>query len=100
MEYKTGLDIINDDDEQHVDESNGITVTGEEWWLKVFGLTDELPWPQEEADDSSISQTYENTPCLNVSIAGEDIDEIGYSKEQTSLGVTVEQPQSNIWDQR
>ena len=61
-----------------------------------------MPWPQEEVDDSSITQTYENTPwsSLNVSIAGEDIDEIGYSKDQTSLGVMVEQPQNNRWDQR
>ena len=45
MEYETGWDIIDDDDEQCADESNSITFTGEEWWLKYFGLADELPWP-------------------------------------------------------
>ena len=50
-----------------------------------------MPWTQEEVDDNSISQVYENTPwsSLNVSITGEDIDEIGfnkYNREATRTG--------------
>ena len=58
--------------------------------MKYFGLTEELPWPHEEVDDNSIAQVYENTPwsSLNVSISGEDVDEIGYSEGQTTLGET------------
>ena len=60
------------------------------------------PLPQEEVDDNSISQVYENTPwsSLNVSISGEDIDKIGYSKGQTTLGEMVEAPKTNRWNQR
>ena len=73
-----------------------------EWWMKYFGLTEELPWPQEEVDENSISQVYENTPwsSLNVSISGEDIDETRYSEGQTILGEMIEAPKSNRWNQR
>ena len=39
MEFETGRHIIDDVDEQYEDEPNSITVTGEEWWMKYFGLT-------------------------------------------------------------
>ena len=102
MEYETGRDIIDNDYQQYVDAPNSITVTGEEWWLKHFGLTEELLWPQEEVDDSSILQIYKNTPwsSLNVSISGEDIDETRYSEGQTILGEMIEAPKSNRWNQR
>jgi hypothetical protein len=72
MEYETGKDTIDDVDEQHEDESNSITVTGEEWWMKYFGLKEALRWPQEEVNDNTIPQVYKNTPwsSLNVSISG------------------------------
>ena len=82
-----------------MDEPNSITVTGEEWWLKHFGLTEELSWPQEEVDDSSILQIYKNTPWSSLN-EGEDIDETGYSKGQTTLGEMVEAPKTNRWNQR
>ena len=96
------MDIIDDDEEQCADKSTSITITGEEWWLKFLGLADELPWPEEEADDSSILQTYKNTPLLslNVSITGKDTDETGCNKDQPGFGMTAEQPQSNRWDKR
>ena len=61
MEHEDGRDIIDDVDETYEDEPNSITVTGEELWMKYFGLTEALPWPQEEVDDNSTSQTYGNT---------------------------------------
>ena len=86
MEYETGWDIIDDDDEQYVDESNSITVNREEWWLKFVGLADKLPWPQEEVDDRSISQTYENTPWI---MTEEDNRDRGHTDDEGKrLGVT------------
>ena len=58
MEYETGRDTIDDVDEQYEDEPNSITVTGKEWWMKYYHLTEALPWPQAEVNDSSISQAY------------------------------------------
>ena len=87
MEYETGEDNIDDVDKQHEDESNSITVTGEEWWMKYFGQKEALSRPQEKVNDNTIPQVYENTPWsnLNVFISGKDIDEIGYSNGQTTL---------------
>ena len=45
-EYKMGRDLIEDVDGPYVDITTSITVTGDEWWMKYFGLTEALPWPQ------------------------------------------------------
>ena len=68
MEKETNGNTMYDDGEP-----NSITVTGEEWWIKYHGLTEELPWPQDEIDDSNLSQVYEDTPpsSLDVSVTGE-----------------------------
>ena len=81
-------DII-DDEEQFTKETNSVTVNGNEWWLKFHGQDDELPWPREDVDDGSLTQTYKNKPwsSLNVSVVGEKNDETGYNKDQTSFGV-------------
>ena len=72
--------------------------------MKFHGQDDELQWLREDVNDGSLTQTYKNTPwlSLNVSIAGEDIAETGYNKDQTSLGVMSEQQQqqNNGWDKR
>ena len=60
-EYETKWDIT-DDEEQFTKETNSVTVNGDEWWLKFHGQDDELPWPREDVDDGSLTQTYKNTP--------------------------------------
>ena len=98
MEHESGRDIVNDVDETHEDEPSSIPVTGEEWWMKYFGLTEALQWPQEEVDDNSTSQMYRNIPgsSLNVSISGEVIVKIGYGKGQTTFGKMVEDPLCDV----
>ena len=68
MEKGTKGNTLDDDGKP-----NSITVTGEEWWIRNHGLTEELPWPHDEVDDSNLSQVYEDTPpsSLDVSVTGE-----------------------------
>ena len=73
-ERKAGENVIEDIYELYEDIPTSITVTGDEWWLKFHGQADELPWPQEEVDDDSLTKTYGNTPwsTLNLPFCDED----------------------------
>ena len=71
--------------------STGITVTGDEWWLKFHGQADELPWPQEEVDDDSLMETYGNIPWLTLSPPLRDEDYV--SKGQITIGGRRVDPQ-------
>ena len=57
-EHKAPRDIIGDNDGSNDDIPDSIPVTGEEWWMKYLGLTEALPWPQEEVNNDDTSQTY------------------------------------------
>ena len=60
-EYKARRDVIKDIDGPYEDIPTSITVTGDEEWMKYFGLTEALPWPQEEVNTDDTSQMYGNT---------------------------------------
>ena len=63
-EYETRWDII-DAEEQFANETNSVTVTGDEWWLKFHGQADELPWSQEEVDAEIREHTMVESECLH-----------------------------------
>ena len=83
-EKRTEEDTFDDDREQIENKPNSITVTGKEWWMRNYGLTEELPCPQDEIDDSNLSQAYEDTPLssLDVSVTGDhgDTDKVEYNQ--------------------
>ena len=85
MEKETNGNTMYDDGEP-----NSITVTGEEWWIKYHGLTEELPWPQDEIDDSNLSQVYKDAPLpsLGVSVAGDrgDMGKVEYDNGGAAAG--------------
>ena len=37
-------------------------------WIRNHGLTEELPWPHDEVDDSNLSQVYEDTPPSSLDV--------------------------------
>ena len=71
-------------------EPNSITVTGEEWWIKNHSLSEELPWPQDEFDDSNLSPVYEDTQLSSLDVSGSgdrrDTVEVEYNHGGTTAG--------------
>ena len=108
MEEETGEDTFEDVDEQIDDEPNSITVTGEESWMRNYGLTERLPWPQDEVADGNSSQTNRDTPLssLDVSVIGDrgDIEEFEYNHSETTVGemvgdvVMIDTGHSNVYE--
>ena len=75
-----------------------ITVTGKELPIIAnYCLTEELPWPQDDVDNSNLSKAYKDTPLssLDVSITGGHgyIDEAEYNQGGATAGEMIDKLQ-------
>ena len=93
MEKRTREDIFGDDDEQIDDEPNSIIVTGEEPWMRNNGLTERLPWSQDEIADNKSSQANGETPLSSLDVSGigdrGDNEEVGYNTVEETIGEMI-----------
>ena len=92
-EKKTREDIFGDNDVKIDDEPNSITVTGEEPWMRNYGLAERLLLPQDEIADGNLSQANADTPLssLDVSVIGDrgDTEEVGYNTVEAAVGESI-----------
>ena len=60
--------------------------------MKYFGLTEALPWPQEEVVNDDTSLMYTNTPKSSLNAPPSGGEEVGkeYSREQPTVGEIIE----------
>ena len=61
--------------------------------MRNYGLTESLPWPQDEVADSNSSQTNGDTPfsSLDESVIGDrgDIEEVEYKHGEATVGEMI-----------
>ena len=90
MEEETGEDIFEEDGEQIDGEPNCVTVTGEESWMRDYGLMDRLPWPQDEVAASNSSLADGDTPLSSLDASATrdlwDIDEFENKHGEPTVG--------------
>ena len=93
-EYIAEMDVIEDVDGPYEDIPTSVTVTGDEWWMRYFGLTEALPWPQEGVYDDNTPQTCRNTQRSNMNLSVHDEDHA--DEGQTTLERNVVDTQSDV----
>ena len=93
-EYIAEMDVIEDVDGPYEDIPTSVTVSGDQWWMRYFGLTEALPWPQEGVYDDNTPQTCRNTKRADLNLPAHDEDHA--NDGQTTLERNVVDTQSDF----
>ena len=90
FQHFSGEDIFEDDGEQIDGEPNCVFVTGQESWMRDYGLMKRLTRPQDEVAASNSSQADGDMPLssLDASSTGDlgDIDEFEHKHGEATVG--------------